>query len=363
MYFNFNRKTEWEFRKERFHRLIIPALFLMWITNISRSFPPGKFRLDHFLHSFAQKYASFWKLDPSQGWFLIYMYVYAQLMTSSFLKWHPNHEGGGNRGFSIIPQTSDIFKERISKIMIGPIKIILIPSIVPSTRQILLENDKLNDTLQNLARLHNLQYGFWLDWRFHIDNIYLYFLGFAVASLKSSDLDLILRKYGRVYLFCGIVLLLMKLSITIFGCGCIGGPSGKAVEHILAKVSLCFGLWMYMIGLYATLDLINIRNCKMMRFLREMAMPFYLLHMGVIRFLRSAMPGLSYGLLRMMILATLINMACSFLVVISPGIVRYFFGLPPTENALLSQWVRGYGPLALLIFVRMIETIIANYAI
>ena len=137
----------------------------------------------------------------------------------------------------------------------------------------------------------------------------------------------------------------------------------KAVEHILAKVSLCFGLWMYMIGLYATLDLINIRNCKMMKFLREMAMPFYLLHVGVIRFLRTAMPDQSYGLLTMMILATLFSVLCSFLVVVSPGILRYFFGLPPTEKALLSQWVRGYGPLALLIFIRMIETIVANYGI
>ena len=338
----------------------------MWITNISRCFPPGKFDFDNFLHQFALNYASWWKLDPSEGWFLIYMYVYAQLMTSSFLKWHPNHEYEGNRGFSIIPQTSCIFQERISKIMLGPIKIILIPAIMLAVREILLEHDKLNDNSLNNARFHNLHYGFWFDWRFHIKNIYLYFLGFTIISLKSLELDLILKRYGGVYLFCGIVLLLIKISIRIFGCGYIGGPSGETIEHILAKVILCFGLWMYMIGLYATLDLISIRNSKMMKFLREMAMPFYLLHIGVIRVLKTAMPDLfisSDGPLTMMILATLFSVLCSFLVVVSPGIVRYFFGLPPTEKALLSQWVRGYGPLALLIFIRMIETIVANYGI
>ena len=341
----------------------------MWITNIfppARSFPSGKFDFDHFLHRFALNYASWWKLDPLQGWFLIYMYVYAQLMTSSFLKWHPNHEYEGNRGFSIIPQTSYIFKERMSKIMLGPIKIILIPSIMLATREILLDDDKLKENLPNHDRLHNLHYGFWFDWRFHIKNIYLYVLGFTIISLKSLELDLILKRYGGVYLFCGIVLLLSNISIAIFGCGYIGGPSGETVEHILAKVILCFGLWMYMIGLYATLDMISIRNCKMMKFLREMAMPFYLLHIGVIRVLHTAMPDLfisSDGILTMMILATLFTVLCSFLVVVSPGIVRYFFGLPPTEKALLSQWVRGWGPLALLIFVRMIETIVANYGI
>ena len=343
----------------------------MWITNISKSLASGKFRFDLFLHRFALDYASLWKLEPSQGWFLIYMYAYSQLMTSSFLKWHPNQEYEGNRGFSITPQTSCIFKERISKIMVGPIKIILIPAIILATREILLENDKLNDydyNRYNDDRSHNLQYGFWFDWRFHIKNIYLYFLGFTIISLKSLELDSVLKRYGGVYLFCGIVLLLINISITIFGCGDIGGPSGEAVEQILAKVILCFGLWMYMIGLYATLDLISIRNCKMMKFLREMAMPFYLLHIGVIRVLKIAMPDFfhfnsSDGLLTMVILATFFTVICSYLVVVSPGILRYFFGLPPTEKALLSQWVRGCGPLALLIFIRMIETIVANYGI
>ena len=371
-YFHFNRKTEWEFRKERFHRLIIPALFLMWVTNVASCFPSGQFSLDQFLHRFALKYASFWKLDPLQGWFLIYMYVYAQLMTSSFLKWHPNHGDERDEIVSLNSKTSHVFKERISKVMLGPIKIILTPAIMLSlsnglaTGQILLKNDKLICYFPGHDRMLNLQSGFWLDWRFHIKYIYLYFLGFAMTSLKSLDLDLILKKYGRVYLFCGIVLILINVSMSIFGCGWIGGPYGKEVECILAQVILSFGVWMNMIGLYATLDLVIIRNSKMMIFLREMAMPFYLLHDVVIRRLRTAMPDhfiSSDGLLTITILATLFTGACSFLVVISPGIVRYFFGLPPTEKALLSQWVRGYGPLALLIFIRVIETIIANYGI
>ena len=333
----------------------------MWVTNIANCFPPGQFCLDQFLHRFAFRYASFWKLDPSQGWFLIYMYVYAQLMTSSFLKWHPNHGDGIDEIIPINSKASHIFKERISKIMLGPIKIILTPTIMLATRQILLVNDKLNHN-----RFSNLQFGFWLDWRVHIKYIIFYFLGFAMTSLKSLDLDLILKKYGRVYLFCGSVLILINVSIQIFGCGWVGGPYGKEVEDVLAKVIVSFGVWMLMIGLYATLDLVSIRNSKMMIFLREMAMPFYLLHFVVIRLLRIAMPDhfiSSDGLLTITILATLFTGACSFLVVISPGIVRYFFGLPLTEKALLSEWVRGYGPLALLIFIRMIETIIANNGI
>ena len=79
--------------------------------------------------------------------------------------------------------------------------------------------------------------------------------------------------------------------------------------------------------------------------------------------LSFAMPDHSISLdkvLTIMIIATLVTGACSFLVVISPGIVRYFFGLPPTEKAFLGQWVRGYGPLALLIFIRIIESILGN---
>ena len=178
-YFHFNRKTEWEFRKERFHRLIIPALFLMWVTNIASCFPPGQFCLDQFLHRFAFKYASFWKLDPSHGWFLIYMYVYAQLMLSSFLKWHPSHEDGEHKRFSIIPQTSYKFKELMTKTLLGPIKLIFIPAIMLATRQMLLENSYLNNTFPNHNRMVNLQVCFWNDWRFHIKYIYFYTLEFT----------------------------------------------------------------------------------------------------------------------------------------------------------------------------------------
>ena len=294
------------------------------------------------------------------------MYVYAQLMTSSFLKWHPNHGDGIDEIIPINSKTSHIFKERISKIMLGPIKIILTPAIMLLTRQILLVNDKLNHYFPGHNRFSNLLSGFWLDWRVHIKYIIFYFLGFAMTSLKSFDLDLILKKYGRVYLFCGSVLILINVSIQIFGCGWVGGPYGKEVEDVLAKVIVSFGVWMIMIGLYATLDLVRIRNSKMIIFLREMAMPFYLLHFVVLRLLSIAMPDhftSSDGLLTITILASLFTGACSFLVVISPGIIRYFFGLPLTEKALLSEWVRGYGPLALLIFIRMIETIIANNGI
>ena len=115
-FFGLKKRNENQFRGERIHRLLVPALFL----SLTSSFFNG---LDYYskLSPNCQKFSEFKNISrtecemfypvrenetygeyvrkmflpvpsPSQGWFLCYLFVFSQLFTPLFLLVHPNHQ-------------------------------------------------------------------------------------------------------------------------------------------------------------------------------------------------------------------------------------------------------------------------------
>lgn len=358
-YFYFDRRTACQFRIERFHRLIIPALFRMWVTNILITFVTSPKKFSEKFHT---DYCLLWKLDPDVGWFLFYMFVYSLLFTSSFLKWHPRNECGKRIYFLGIPQTSETYKMLMRKMLIGPIKLIFNPTLVLAMIEIL-TGPKVFAKCEDKTRPHSkdLQYNFWYDWCSHFTYSFLYFLGYAIISIESSQLDKIFKKYGVLYLFCGTCCMFIKISLTLVGGTWVGGYYTNEMEYITIIFLKSIGEWMFIIGLYATLTCKCTKTFEMMKILRELSMPYYMTHTLVNRCLiRADIPRL--GVMITLVLQTLLCGLCSLFIVKSPGFVRYFFGLPSNEKALLSKWMKGFGPFVLLVVIRIIEYLIANNA-
>ena len=120
------RREENGYRKERFHRLLVPALFLMCFTGAIFSmsyFSPMSSKyymftqyincLSHYHHnatnstpdcltwwgeinnssnfptSFVQKLVEMYRLpSPSQAWFCLYLFLYSQILAFNFCNWH-----------------------------------------------------------------------------------------------------------------------------------------------------------------------------------------------------------------------------------------------------------------------------------
>ena len=137
---------------------------------------------------------------------LIRYFVYSQLFTSYFLKWHPNHENGKITYFLAIPQTSDTFKTCMSRILIGPIKIIVNPALVLAMILIVFDRTGL-DKWYGGNEPTNIIFGIWKDWRHHTHWLFLYLMGYALISIESEKLDQILKNmvyciYFVAFVFC-----------------------------------------------------------------------------------------------------------------------------------------------------------------
>ena len=91
-------------------------------------------------------------------------------------------------------------------------------------------------------------------------------------------------------------------------------------------------------------------------------MPFYLVHRAVMHLIKLAglwIPFLN-SFLGTLVISSLCTGVFSLMIVKSPGLIRYFFGLQFHDRALLSQWLKGYGPFIVLLSLRTIESIVAN---
>ena len=372
------RRSENEYKKERFHRLVIPALFLMFFTNLIFAFSPtineDKVRELTFFNQFAILYR--FPYNPRQSWFCIDLYIYAYVLKTCFLKWHPSHNGeininacvNENSGFGqrmksklthssfrliyfVIPKNADEFYKCTNKMLLGPIKLILGPATGLSVIELLFRRSFPNDR----ERL-------WNDWCNHLHFLFLYFLGYAIISIESTYLAIIFDKYGVIYLCSGAVFLLLQVTTILVGRDWLGDLYDNDISYVLVNIFRCFGEWMLMVGLYAISKRICTKNFRILKILREMAMPFYLLQLAVIRLIRLASLWISFldSFLITLILSTICTGGYSLLIVKSPSALRYFFGLPSHDKTFPGQWLKGYGPFIFLVCVGIIECIIAN---
>ena len=260
--YNF-RREENEYRKERFHRLLVPTLFLMYFTqaifSLSYFAPMNSACLSHYHHnttnstpdcltwwgeiknssnfptSFVQKLVEMYRFpSPSQAWFCLYLFLYSQILAFNFYNWHSKHGDEGSeqptccgqqncsilkKPFSLfarilccmnvcfIPSTNPgEFNKAIQKLLMGPIKLMLIPSILIALIELLFR-----------GVFGDQRGAFWIDWCNHIHYFVVFFLGYAIMAGDNRGFSDILKKCRWWYLFIGTLFLSIYVTIILIG--------------------------------------------------------------------------------------------------------------------------------------------------
>ena len=166
-----------------------------------------------------------------------------------------------------------------------------------------------------------------------------------------------MNKYRWIYFIFGVVLCLIcaiiainkEKTFTMFT------PNDQLTTNsIMTKMlfGICRGLGecFFIIGSVALAREKFTTPSDRLKILREMAMPFYLIHQQVlVSYLAGAMwvPYLR-TLPLTLIIVTLLTATISFLITKS-GSLRYFFGLAPPKNSLLpGKILRGFIPVLIM---------------
>ena len=127
---------------------------------------------------------------------------------------------------------------------------------------------------------------------------------------------------------------------------------------------LCRGLgeWLFIIGSVALAREKFTTSNDTMKMLRELAMPFYLIHEQVLVAYMAGALWVPYlrSLPISVIIVTLITTIISFLITKS-GPLRYFFGLaPPKDSFLPGKTLRGFVPTLIMTSLVITHIIITN---
>ena len=316
--------------------------------------------------------------SPSQAWFCIYLFVYSQIMAFSFSNWHTKHGDDGpdqpmccgnsdcgllKKPFSLaakvlccmcicfMPSTNPIqFTTTTKKILMSPLRLFFIPGAYLSLVELSLRWNFPD------GRYH--AFSFLFDWCNNFHFIGVFFLGYAITAGDTNGFCDILKRVRWWYFIGGFILLLGFVTVTIMG----DFWFDPITKYVLNSVFRGFGEWSFMVGLYAVNRNICTKNFNIIKTLREMAMPFYLLHQQVLIVLSTGTLWIqSLGSFFVtIILSTLITCCIAFLVVKSPGPIRYFFGLPSKNKIIPGEKLSGFGPYIALCAIVICEAIAAN---
>ena len=136
-----------------------------------------------------------------------------------------------------------------------------------------------------------------------------------------------------------------------------------------------------LLGSYGVIGIACTKNITSIGLLRQMAMPFYLLHVAVLRLIQSVTIAsiLRLGNFKHIVyfndqidlkllewaskvcFVTLITGTFSYVITKSPYRVKYCFGLSQTKsNDSSKHWEQEYGILLSLVFIRIIGYIIVQ---
>ena len=315
--------------------------------------------------------------SPQQAWFCIYLYVYSQLMAFSFSNWHTKYGDDGpeqpmccgNSDCSLLRKPFSLaakllccmwicfmptsnpgeFTATTKKLLMSPMRLFVIPGGYLSLVELSLRWNFPD------GRYH--AFSFLFDWCNNFHFIGVFFLGYAIMSGDENGFSDILKRCRWWYFVSGFVLLLGYVGITIFG-----DFIDPILKYVLSCIFRGYGEWMFMIGLYAINRSIWTENYNIIKILREMAMPFYLLHQQILILLAIGtlrIPSMGSFFVTI-ILSTLITCFVAFIIVKSPGPIRYFFGLPSKSKFIPGEKLSGFGPYLALCAVVICETIAAN---
>ena len=122
---------------------------------------------------------------------------------------------------------------------------------------------------------------------------------------------------------------------------------------------------MFILGFYAVNRSIFTRSFKILKTLREMAMPFYLIHLQVLVAVVSGTLWVPYlgSFIVTIIIATFLTCAFAFLITKLPGPVRYFFGLSSNHWLIPGRKLNGFIPVLVLSVIIIVEITVSNVII
>ena len=330
-----------------------------------------------------------WKLlglfiypSPQQAWFCIYLFVYSQVMAFNFSNWHSKHGNNGSdhtmccgktncsileRPFSILAKvlccmcvcflpssTPGEFSNAIRKVFLGSMKLVLVPGSFLALVELLLR--------WNFPDGQFHAFSFLFDWCNNVHFLFVYFMGYAIMAEDANGFAEIMKTYRWLYLFIGTVFLQIYVAINLGAEDWFKNFDPHITSYILKCIFRGFGEWIFIIGLYSVNRHLCTRSHPIIKTLREMAMPFYLLHQQVLIVLVSGTMWVSYlgSFPATIILATICTCIISFFVAKSPDPVKYCFGLPSKHSIVPGEKLSGFVPLIVLCILFVLEAGVAN---
>lgn len=191
----------------------------------------------------------------------------------------------------------------------------------------------------------------------------VFIFGFTMAATDEDFTKNIMKKYRWIYFFIGVLLCLL-FGILNLGTGIEDRytPPTTIILKICSGLCRGSGQWLFLIGSVALAREKFTTSSDRLKLLREMAMPFYLVHQQVlVSYLVGALwvPYLR-SLPITIILGTLLTTLVAFLIT-KAGPLRYFFGLaPPKKSFLPGKYLRGFVPTLIMSALVICHIIIAN---
>ena len=388
----FFRRNIKEYRKERVHRLLVPAIFLSicnpvffamtyfaplnsacteyFYQNATRNTPQcltwwgtlhhGPDRPTSFMDMLIFYYRSIGHYGFAQAWFCIYLFAYSQVLAFNFDKWHSKHDdivseqvsccGRQSNPFSkkirifysweirgLTATTPKCFAKAIDRLLMDPIKLTCKPAVVISLIEI---------TLRNFAGDKRSPALILTDWANHCNFIVLYFLGYTIMSQDDKGFLKLLRKCRWWHFGIGIVTLSIYVAIEVFETQ----RSFSIYTDIIKNIFRGFGEWIFIIGLYSVNRNIFTENFPIIKVLKQITMPFYLTHMQILFVLVSGTFWIPYlkCFVPTVIMSTLCTAIISYLIFKLPDPIRYFFGLPSVTRKFPGGKLSGFLPLLIL---------------
>ena len=374
------RRTETQFRDERVHRLLVPVLFMSAVTQFPITlsyFAPHVAPLEH---SFGEHVRSSYQfLGMHQCWFLVYLFIYAQIFTFWFRASHPNHNDSETDALSCCGSTEFCFtrkpfgcmtkffcclgfwfkpastpEEFISSVkwyLGGPVKLAIIPGLLLG----------ILETANNLVPWPSKPFNFSTFPFFSYMAIYI--LGYAVKA-ADKHIQPIIDIWPWTYFTIGTGL------CTGYGLliPAINQPEAFYFLNPYLRSAINgfvrgFGQWLFLIGVIGVMGQNFTETRKWHKTLREMAMPFYVIHLQVLVALASGALWVPY--LRtfpaMLLISSLLTGSFSYLISEKFGALRYFFGLtPPKGSCLPGEKLRGFVPTLVLSGLVLLHIVLAN---
>jgi len=393
-FFGLKKRSESQFRNERVHRLMIPAIFLSltasfcisadWAAilspNCQEYYDTGNvvskndtdaIVWDHCAMFF--KFTSnttYWEHlrnmfqpvpSPHQGWFLCYLFVYSQLLVHLFISVHPNHQEDNlsciKRPFSkpvqfftclnffgYLTPNNESFIKAVNFWLGHPLKLFFVPSIWIGIVEV---------SLRWIFPDGNLWFFGWAtDICNDIKFIFIFVIGFGITAADELGMKEVIRK-GRWFNF-----IIGTIVLIVYGGNFLVGPYIWLFYFLRG-----FAEWLFIIGTYGVCREVFTTTYSWIPVFSEIAMPFYLTHQQVLIPIAAASSWVPYlrSLPIVLILATLGTLLVSWLIT-KAGPIRYFFGLSTSPDSLIpGKKMNGFLPLTILNTLFIAGILMANF--